>query len=241
MKKYHFGQPIYYKGKYKKDEIYDLYIQRITCAFEIKENKIPTIQIKNKYSYFRNNEYLSSTKNPSGCLDIVELTLTSVDLKLFLEQYHVYDLIYVEGWKFKSKKGMFQEYIDKWMQVKIEATKNKNEGMRTLAKLMLNSLYGKLATSLKSISKNPYLGEDDIVHYEQGEEEEKRGVYLPAGCFITAYGRNKTIRTSQAIMDYSIQKYGKNLYLYSDTDSIHSLLTLEELKNFCDIDNEELR
>lgn len=105
---------------------------------------------------------------------------------------------------------------------------------------MLNSLYGKLATSLNAQSKNPYLGDDDIVHYVLGEKEEKKGVYLPAGSFITAYARNKTIRTSQAIMDYSIKKYGKNLYIYSDTDSIHSLLSIEELKQFCEIDNVEL-
>lgn len=42
-------------------------------------------------------------------------------------------------------------------------------------------------------------------------------------------------------MDYSIKKYGKNLYIYSDTDSIHCLLSKEELKQFCEIDDIELR
>lgn len=56
------------------------------------------------------------------------------------------------------------------------------------------------------------------------------------GAFITAYARNKTIRTSQAIKEYSIKKYGKDLYYYSDTDSIHCGLDIEELKMFCDID-----
>ena len=37
-------------------------------------------------------------------------------------------------------------------------------------------------------------------------------------------------------MDYSIKKYGKNMYIYSDTDSIKTLLSIEELKQFCDID-----
>lgn len=60
------------------------------------------------------------------------------------------------------------------------------------------------------------------------------------GCFITAYARNKTIRTSQAIKDYSIKTYGKDLYIYSDTDSIHTLLSIEELKKFCEIDDYEL-
>lgn len=74
-----------------------------------------------------------------------------------------------------------------------------------------------------------------------GEEEDKKGIYLPIGSFITAYARNKTIRTSQAIKDYSIQKYGKNKYVYSDTDSIHCLLDIEEVKQFCEIDDVKLR
>jgi len=30
------------------------------------------------------------------------------------------------------------------------------------------------------------------------------------------------------------------MYIYSDTDSIHTMLSIEELKNFCDIDNVKL-
>ena len=60
------------------------------------------------------------------------------------------------------------------------------------------------------------------------------------GAFITAYARDKTIRTSQAIKDYSIKKYGIDMYCYSDTDSIHTTLPIEELKLFCEIDDVEL-
>ena len=147
-----FGEPIFFEGKYQEDKVYNLYIQMITCSFEIKKNKIPTIQIKNNRSYFRENEYLTSSNN-----HIVALALTNVDLKLFFEHYDVYDLEYVSGWKFKSLQGIFTNYIDKWITRKIEATKEGNKGQRTLAKLMLNSLYGKFATSLDAISKIPYL------------------------------------------------------------------------------------
>lgn len=152
-----FGQPIYFEGKYEDDCIYDMYIQNITCSFELKDNKIPTIQIKNNRSLFCSNEYLKSSRNNEGILEIVDLTLTSIDLKLFFEHYNVYDLKYEGGFKFKSKVGMFKEYIDKWIEVKNEGTKMGNKGQRTRAKLMLNSLYGKLATALKAKSKSPYL------------------------------------------------------------------------------------
>lgn len=230
-----YGQCVYYEGKYKEDKIYDVYIQKLTCSFEIKENKIPSIQIK-KNMVFKSNEYLTSSRNKEGVLEIVSLTLTSVDLKLFFEQYNVKVETWDYGWKFKSKKGMFQEYIDKWLKVKDEGTLTGNKGMRTRAKLMLNSLYGKLATGLEARSKIPYLGEDEIVHYETSEVKEKRGLYIPAGCFITALARNKTIRTCQAIMDYSLKKYGENRFIYADTDSAHTLLTEEELKEIVEID-----
>ena len=226
-----FGEPIYFNGKYKDDKVYSLYIQMISCSFKLKKNKIPTIQIKNNKAFFRANEYLESSEN-----EIVVLTLTNVDLELFFEHYDVYDLEYLCGWKFKGITGIFTKYIDKWIGRKIKATIEGNKGQRTLAKLMLNSLYGKFATSLDVQSKIPELGRDDIIHYHLSEKETKEGIYLPIGAFITAYAREKTIRTSQAIKDYSLNKYGKDLYCYSDTDSIHTLLPIEELKLFCDID-----
>lgn len=227
-----FGEPFFYEGEYQEDKVYPLYIQRLTCCFKIKEGKIPTIQIK--HSRFVDNEYLTD----SG-IEPVALTLTSVDLKLFLEQYDVTELHYESGWKFKAMRGLFTEYIDKWIQVKNEATISGNKGMRQVAKIMLNSLYGKFATSLDVQEKIPYL-ENDIVKYKLGEKGTKDGVYLPMGAFITAYARDKTIRTSQAIKDYSIKKYGIDMYCYSDTDSIHTILPIEELKMFCEIDDVEL-
>lgn len=77
-------------GKYEEDKIYNLYVQMISCSFEIKKDRIPTIQIKNKSMYFMSNEYLESSYNK-----IVTLVLTNIDLKLFFEQYNVYDLKYV--------------------------------------------------------------------------------------------------------------------------------------------------
>lgn len=57
-----------------------------------------------------------------------------------------------------------------------------NKGQRTLAKLMLNALYGKFATSLDVQSKIPNLGEDGIIHYTLSEKDKKDGLYLPIRC-----------------------------------------------------------
>lgn len=229
-----FDFPKHYEGKYKYDKIYPLYIQKIVCSFEIKKNKIPTIQIKNNMSFI-GNEYLESSNN-----ELVMLSLTNVDLKLFEENYNIYNLEYIEGWKFKSIKGLFTDYIDKWIDKKIKSTIDGNKGQRTLCKIMLNSLYGKFASSLDVQSKAPYL-ENDIIHYNLNQKEEKDGLYLPVASFITAYAREITIRTSGAIKEYSINKYNKDMYIYSDTDSIKTLLPIDELKQFCNIDDVELR
>ena len=61
--------------------------------------------------------------------------------------------------------------------------------------------------------------------------------------FITAYARNKTIRTSQAVRDFTIKKYRVDKYIYSDTDSIKSELTDEdllEMKDIIEIDDYKL-
>lgn len=231
-----FDYPIFFEGKYVDDKIYNLYIQKITCSFKIKKNKIPMIQIK--HGLYKDNEYLTTSKNSEG-EDIVSLTLTNVDLKLFFEQYEVSDLKYVCGWKFKSITGLFSKYIDYWTDIKIKSTIEKNYGMRTFAKLMLNSLYGKFATTLETRSKIPYL-EDDIVKYYLSDLEDKKGMYIPVGAFITSYAREITIRTSQAITDYSLEKYGTDLYIYSDTDSISTLLPIDEVSKFCNIDSVKL-
>ena len=206
-----FGEPIFFEGKYEEDKVYNLYVQMISCRFEIKKDKIPTIQIKN--SWYVGNEYLESSRNKFGALEMETLVLTNIDLQLFKEQYNVYDIDYVCGWKFKSIKGIFSDYIDKWITRKNNATLEGNEGQRTLAKLMLNSLYGKFATSLDVQSKIPFLGDDDIVHYRLSDEKKKDGLYLPIASFITSYAREKTIRTSQAIKTYSLEKYRKR-YVY---------------------------
>ena len=131
-------------------------------------------------------------------------------------------------------------YIDKWIKVKNEATITGNKGMRSLAKLMLNSLYGKFAMGKEMQSKIPYLDEDELIKFILSDIEMVDGLYLPIGIFITAYARNVTIRTSQAIKTYSVEKYGKDMYCYSDTDSIHTLLSIDELKKFCEIDDVKL-
>lgn len=130
-----YSEPKMFKGEYIEDDTYPLYIITFTCFFEIKPDKIPCIQLKNNLSFIP-NEYLKSSKNEQ-----VTLTLTSVDFELFKEQYNFWGVTYHGGWKFMQAEGIFDNYIDYWMEQKIKAGKEGNLGKRVLSKLMLNSLY----------------------------------------------------------------------------------------------------
>lgn len=229
-----YGKPEFFEGKYKQDDSMPLYIQSLTCKFELKKGKIPNIQLKNNLS-FMPNEYLSSSKD-----ELITISLCNPDYELFLENYNITDVTYHGGWKFKECKGMFDDYINYWMDQKIKAGKEGNQPMRQIAKLMLNSLYGRFGLSILARQKFPYLDDNGVVKFALLPEEEREPVYIPVACFITSYGRVDTIRTSQKIRDYSLKKYGKDAYLYSDTDSIHCTLTdedLEELKDDIFIDD----
>lgn len=230
-----FGEPLFFKGKYEKDLLYSLYIQTLSCSFEIKNNKIPTIQIKNNLSFIP-NEYVKSSGG-----DIVTLTLTNIDLELFFNHYNVHDLSFHSGWKFKGLKGLFTEYINYWSDKKIEAKKENNTALYRISKLMLNSLYGKFGLNPDVRGKYPYLNEDGIIKYSLYPAEIRDSIYIPVASFITSYARYKTITTSQKIKEYSKEKYNKDLYVYSDTDSIHCLFKDDsELKEIIEIDDYKL-
>lgn len=202
-----FGEPIKYMGKYSYDEDYPLYIQFIEADFSVKPGHIPCIQLKGN-SMFGATEYITDTKGSTP------LCLTSVDLELLFQFYDVHDIRYVRGYKFRGSTELFKDYVAKWTAVKTQASDEGNEGMRTIAKLELNSLYGKFATNPVKQSRRPYLDDDGIVRYELLEPEFKEPVYLPVGAFITSYARAFTLRAAQA----NIERW-----LYSDTDSCYFL------------------
>lgn len=203
-----YGNPIYYEGKYRPDAYYPLYVQHIMVDFELRKGYFPTVQKKHDMR-FANTEYIRGTNG-----DPIELYLTSIDLELLKEHYDIKAIEYLDGYKFKLCKGMFGEYIDKWMAVKEEATLSGDAPRRAQSKLFMNSLYGKFAKRPYGQSKYPYIGEDDRLHLELGDVEDRGSLYIPIGTFITSYARNYTIRSAQ-------KNYSR--FLYADTDSLHLL------------------
>lgn len=203
------GEPHFWIGDIPSLSDDKVFIVRFRCRFDLKPNKLPVIQLKKTPPYPGNMWLKTSSHGFSDFTDRPEITLTSVDYKLFLENYDIQDLEILDGCWFDTKTGkeLFGPYIEYWAEIKKKST----GAMRQLAKLMLNNLYGKLATNRQSAIRVPYLA-DNILKYKVQMMKDKETAYLPQATFVTAYGRDFTIRHAQ----YNIDRL-----LYIDTDSLH--------------------
>lgn len=199
-----YGEPAWFDGMPRPSESFDLWVAEVTCSFRLREDHIPCIQLKGNFR-FKQTEYLSRSDGP------VTFVTTSVDWELIRRQYHVYDVRWHGGYAFKSAQFLFKSYVDKWIGIKNQATIDGNKGMRQIAKLQLNSLYGKFATRTTVYSRRPMLV-DDVLRYVDLPPETRDPVYLPVGVFVTAWARFKTITSAQSVYDR---------FVYADTDSIH--------------------
>lgn len=238
----------YFRGIKSQQKYYFI---RIKTRFYLKPNKLPFIQIKNSLR-FRGNECLESsdyydkktqkyythywfgkTKEELEVHDTrVELTLTCTDFELLKEHYNLVEFEILDICEFSSDIGLFDTYMEKYKQLKLNST----GAMRELAKLFLNNLYGKMASSTDSSFKVPFLREDNSIGLQDVHEEDKKPGYIPVGSAITSYARNFTIRAAQKNY-YGVDKRG---FIYADTDSIHCDLEPHEIKgitvhdrNFC--------
>lgn len=227
-----YGTPKYFVGdipedvieKSKNHKLY--YFVRIKTMFHVKPKHLPCIQIKNNALY-PGREWLE-TSDINGMqiyrdfdekiqTTHVTMTLTQTDFELIKDQYNLTDLEILDGCYFRCVKGIFDPYIDKWADIK-----QKSKGaMRTLAKLFLNNLYGKLATSRDSSYKIPFML-DSVLHAKIVKEYEKKAGHIACGAAITSYARNFTIRHAQDNYEH---------FVYADTDSIHCKCHKNKLKN----------
>lgn len=201
-----FGEGLHFEGKYKHNVIYNQFVQFFNCQFRLKPGFLPTIADKGFSGVTAN--YLETSGN-----EVYSLALTSVDYELFFRHYDVFNIDYIGGWMFKSKTGLFDSYIEKWLAIKTKAKEEGDKPMYTIAKLMQNSLYGKLATNPRCQCKIPVF-QDNMVNFIDGPLEHREPLYIPAASFITAWARSITINAAQANIDR---------FLYCDTDSLHLL------------------
>lgn len=222
------------------------YYLRIRTKFKIKPNHLPCIQIK-RNALYKSTEWLETSdiywpggndasgkylepqyfdywinENNERVETFVELTLTCTDWVLINDQYDLIDCEILNGVWFYAQAGLFDEYIDKYKQIK-----ETNKGaIRTLAKLFLNNLYGKLASTTDSSYKQVVEGDIDQLSFITMLENAKKPGYIAAGAAVTSYARNFTIRAAQQNY-YGVGQPG---FIYADTDSIHCDITADKVK-----------
>lgn len=238
--RYPVGKPMFWSGNYIPEkalgkEMY--YFIRVKTRFYLKPNHLPFIQIKGNHLYkgtealetsdvydSKTDRYYDKYYNDAGelCDTRVVLTLTMTDYELMKEHYELPDFEILDGCYFYTLIGIFDKYIDKYKKIKMES----KGALRELAKLFLNNLYGKLASSQDSSFKVAYVKEDKSIGFMSVPANDKDAGYIPIGSAITSYARNFTIRVAQ--QNY----YGKDKpgFIYADTDSIHCDLPPDKLK-----------
>jgi hypothetical protein len=201
---------------------------------------------------YKKNDYVASNFDVNNQLMTYKYTLvfTTFELEMLLSVYDFYTyrrigdkilkgsknllkgIEYIEGVKFLSQVGDFGEFIDDCVLRKNQYKLEENECGVTVAKRDMNSLYGKLGSGFTRVitqyvkDENGYFkNERKYINDNEYDYEERRKYYRAFASFTTSYGRMALITVI-----VNIEKtYGAENFLYCDTDSIYSTLTVEEL------------
>lgn len=189
-----------------------LYVAHVMIKLELKPGRFPWLAFKNGYD--NQLEGLTHGEPIVWTEEFHEMVLTSVDLELIQEWYTV--TVDPEWspkyWIFKSRTGIFSDYLDYWTEKKEKAKKGTLD--YTISKLMINSLYGRFALA----------PETEIVHLDYDETEElwqwvsepgineNNDAYLPFAMFVTAWARRILLDNCAAV--------GCENVIHCDTDSV---------------------
>lgn len=135
---------------------------------------------------------------------------TSIDLEMVTRFYDIdYSIIYDLSYGFQHMHGLFDDYVDQWYGVKQNAA---NEFERMLAKLRLNSVFGKFGTRAERYGYETGVGENGRLTFSTIETRVKSDYYLPIAIFITSWARASLVEVIEA---------EREAFIYADTDSVH--------------------
>lgn len=235
---YPIGKPTFWNGNYIPEKLHPngklsrdyYYFVRFKCSFEVRNGYLPFVQIKNNVLY-KSTEMLKSSmpqtnKKVIGLSNIVTLTMTMVDFALFQKHYIVKDLEIIDGCYFSAVNGLFDDYIDHFMRMKEKATIEHNNSLRTIAKLFLNNLYGRMASSKNSSFKYATINDNNALEFDTIFDYNKQEGFIAIGSAITSWARFFTISRAQKNF-YNDPHIG---FVYADTDSLHIVGNVEDCK-----------
>ena len=235
---YPIGLPEYFTGEPKKKDKKDhIVFRRFRCRFKVKKGYLPFIHIKGEPLMYNSHDCLETTdvngsryfnkpeikyvdgkrKKEYHMVDTTrEFVMCETEYQLFREHYMVYGYEPIDYLVFEQLDGetMFGPYVHKFAEMKIQAAREGCAAKKQVAKLLLNSLYGKLSSNDNSSWKEVHFV-DGIMRFIPHEEHRKSTISISTGAVITAEARKFTITVAQ-MNYYEGEDRG---WVYSDTDS----------------------
>lgn len=225
------GQPIWFDGKAPKNS---LAIQEVRIDCKLKSNMLPVLRFEKYAKLAQGEPFVYETNGMQA------FALTLDELELVKEHYDIEDIQYIGGWTFRSADKLFSDYIDKWTKVKVEAKKNGDKATYSVSKLFLNGLVGKFASQPFGRESEPYIVPNGVLKLKELETKTLSQVYTPVSIFVNAYARCDLVRTIEKIRALGFKKYARDVFVYSDTDSIYTTLSPDDLDEL-DIDIDPTR
>lgn len=142
--------------------------------------------------------------------------VTSIDYRSIQNYYEIEEQEFIEGIIYTPKNtscDIFNEYISKWRAIKEQAAREKNAGLKQLAKIMLNSLYGKFAQSIDNVETFFEFGENGSLTVSEGSFDGKTSLKnMGIAAMITSYAREILLDVANLLSPEE--------FLYCDTDSV---------------------
>ena len=150
--------------------------------------------------------------------------LSGYDYKIMTSEYNIKSMKITKIYLFNSKKGQYADFIHFFMDQKTAADKVRNdpeatpeekqdaEVKRSIAKVMMNSSYGKDGTKLlRQCNETFYSPSEDRLEQKLNSEIALPEYYLPSAIMICAAARFQLFSAARLVRDD---------FIYSDTDSV---------------------
>lgn len=175
----------------------------------LKPGRFPTLTRKGFVAIYREH------------FDIFSASLVYSDFLWAKKNYSIGHLTIKRYIVFEATTGDFDNVIKTLKELKENSSeldengRYKLAGVRTFAKLCLNSMYGKFAQSLVNERRRIDLDDetDHLKEYPDDDQELGKGKYLPVSIAVTAAARHELFSVYDRI--------GYDRIIYSDTDSIY--------------------
>lgn len=196
-----YGEPITYDGGYEYDKQFPLHCDVMTFRADLKQDGFPFLT--DGMAQFDAENRMESTRG------FITQCLTDIDQRLLFENYDVTVFAYEKGYKFRQSKGMFYSYVNEWYDMKKHATGARRE----LAKIMLNSLVGKMAAMNRGHGLLPAADSSGELTWEPYARKKSNFStdYLPVPMWVNAYAREELLRAARLNIERLI---------YANTDGL---------------------